>query len=45
MLKDFQSTGGNDNGRKYYDEEEYDVFWAAVQELGVLVYFHRRWPP
>ncbi|ETN41168.1 uncharacterized protein HMPREF1541_03103 [Cyphellophora europaea CBS 101466] len=45
MINDFQSTGNDGKGRKYYDEEEYDVFWAAVQELGVPVYFHPRWPP
>lgn len=45
MVNDFQSTGAHGKGRKYYDEEEYDVFWAAVQDLGVPVYFHPRWPP
>lgn len=45
MINDFQSTGGDGNGRRYYDEGEYDAFWATVQELGVPVYFHPRWPP
>lgn len=45
IVNDFQSTGADGKGRRYYDEEEYDVFWAAVQELGVPVYFHPRWPP
>jgi predicted TIM-barrel fold metal-dependent hydrolase len=29
---------------KFYDGEEYDAWWAAVEELGVLVYLHPNWP-
>ena len=28
----------------YYDQPEYDIFWATVQELDVPVYFHPRSP-
>ncbi|OQU98464.1 hypothetical protein CLAIMM_04249 [Cladophialophora immunda] len=45
ILNDFQSTGADGKGRKYYDEREYDVFWQTVQELDVPVYLHPRWPP
>lgn len=45
ILNDFQSTGTDGKGRKYYDEREYDIFWQTVQELDVPVYFHPRWPP
>ncbi|KAL2133229.1 hypothetical protein VTI74DRAFT_2694 [Chaetomium olivicolor] len=31
------------NGR-FYDGEEYSVFWGAVEELGVPVYLHPVWP-
>jgi predicted TIM-barrel fold metal-dependent hydrolase len=29
---------------KFYDGEEYDAWWAAVEELGVPVYLHPNWP-
>jgi predicted TIM-barrel fold metal-dependent hydrolase len=29
---------------KFYDGEEYAVFWAAVEELDVPVYLHPNWP-
>lgn len=28
----------------FYEGEEYDVWWAAVEELGVPVYLHPNWP-
>ena len=42
ILNDFQSVGADD-GRAYYDEPAYDVFWAAVQALDVPVYLHPRY--
>ncbi|KAL2152805.1 hypothetical protein VTH82DRAFT_3960 [Thermothelomyces myriococcoides] len=47
MLNDYQvvNEGGNVEGKKYYDEDEYRLFWKAVQELGVPVYLHPRFPP
>ncbi|OAA57104.1 Amidohydrolase 2 [Niveomyces insectorum RCEF 264] len=41
ILNDFQTVG--DDGRRYYDEPEYDTFWEAVQELDVPVYLHPRY--
>lgn len=29
---------------KFYEGPEYDVWWAAVEELGVPVYLHPSWP-
>lgn len=48
ILNDFQSVPDKDedgglDGRRYFDEPEYDVFWAAVQELDVPVYMHPRY--
>lgn len=48
ILNDFQSVptlAGNPelDGRRYYDEPEFDVFWVAVQELDVPVYLHPRY--
>ncbi len=46
IINDFQSVAtvdGGEEGRRYYDEPEYDVFWAAVQELDVPVYLHPRY--
>jgi predicted TIM-barrel fold metal-dependent hydrolase len=31
------------NGR-YYDGEEYDIFWSKAEELGVPIYLHPTWP-
>ena len=28
-----------------YDTREYDIFWAALQELDVPLYIHRALPP
>ncbi|KJR80263.1 2,3-dihydroxybenzoate decarboxylase [Sporothrix schenckii 1099-18] len=46
ILNDFQSVASSDSdldGRRYYDEPAYDVFWAAVQDLDVPVYLHPRY--
>lgn len=45
MLNDFQTVGSDGSGKKYYDEPEYDAFWKTVEELGVPVYMHPRYPP
>lgn len=45
ILNDFQTAGEHGEGKKYYDTEEYHVFWEAVQELDVPVYMHPRYPP
>ncbi|KAK7715927.1 hypothetical protein SLS57_006678 [Botryosphaeria dothidea] len=45
LVNDWQSTGADGTGRKYYDTDEYDVFWSTVQELDVPIYFHPRYPP
>ncbi|KAJ7803160.1 2,3-dihydroxybenzoate decarboxylase [Mycena leptocephala] len=42
MLNDFQSSGPDGNTMLFYDDPSYDVFWAAVEELDVLVYMHPR---
>ncbi|EKG16224.1 Amidohydrolase 2 [Macrophomina phaseolina MS6] len=42
LVNDWQSTGADGTGRKYYDAAEYDVFWKTVQELDVPIYFHPR---
>lgn len=47
MVNDWQTVGegkGDREGRRYYDEEEYREFWGAVEELGVPVYLHPRYP-
>jgi 2,3-dihydroxybenzoate decarboxylase len=43
ILNDFQSTGADGEGRKYYDTEEFHVFWKTVEELDVPVYMHPRY--
>ncbi|KAH6984379.1 hypothetical protein BKA56DRAFT_670905 [Ilyonectria sp. MPI-CAGE-AT-0026] len=45
LLNDFQSIGPNGAGAKYYDGDEYHVFWKTVEELDVPVYMHPRYPP
>ncbi|KAL6414230.1 2,3-dihydroxybenzoate decarboxylase [Ilyonectria robusta] len=45
LLNDFQSSGPNGAGTKYYDGDEYHVFWKTVEELDVPVYMHPRYPP
>ncbi len=46
MLNDYQvvSEGGDAEGKKYYDAQEYRPFWAAIEELDVPVYMHPRYP-
>jgi 2,3-dihydroxybenzoate decarboxylase len=46
IINDWQDVLGEDGevGRKYYDGEDYDPFWEAVQELDVPVYLHPRYP-
>jgi 2,3-dihydroxybenzoate decarboxylase len=47
MVNDYQSVGegGNAEGKKYYDEAEFRPFWKAIDELGLPVYLHPRYPP
>ncbi|KAK4118823.1 amidohydrolase 2 [Parathielavia appendiculata] len=47
MVNDYQvvSEGGDVEGKKYYDAAEFRPFWKAVEELGVPVYMHPRYPP
>ena len=44
ILNDYQTTGADGAGKKYFDEKEYRVFWETVQELDVPVYMHPRYP-
>ncbi|KAF7556038.1 hypothetical protein G7Z17_g1709 [Cylindrodendrum hubeiense] len=44
LLNDFQSIGPDGAGAKYYDTAEYHVFWKTVEELGVPIYMHPRYP-
>lgn len=47
MINDYQivAEGGDRDGRKYYDADEFRPFWKAVEELNVPVYMHPRYPP
>ncbi|KAK4235248.1 hypothetical protein C8A03DRAFT_17992 [Achaetomium macrosporum] len=49
MLNDYQvvseGEGGDGEGKKYYDAPEFRAFWRCVEELGVPVYLHPRYPP
>lgn len=47
MLNDYQVVveSGNEEGKKYYDADEFQPFWKVVEELGVPVYMHPRYPP
>jgi 2,3-dihydroxybenzoate decarboxylase len=44
-VNDYQSAGPDGEKMLMYDQPEYDVFWAAVQELDTVVYMHPRIPP
>jgi 2,3-dihydroxybenzoate decarboxylase len=47
IVNDFQEVADPENGKVrkvWYDGREYDDFWAAVEELGVPVYLHPRYP-
>ncbi len=42
ILNDFQSAGEDGQEMLFFDQPEYDVFWAAAAELGAPVYMHPR---
>ena len=42
MLNDFQSAGEDGDEMRFYDQPEYDTFWAVAAELEVPVYIHPR---
>lgn len=42
MLKVFSNFDYKPETLLYYDQPEYDPFWAVVQELDVPVYLHPR---
>ena len=47
VVNDYQvvNEGGDAEGKKYYDTPEFRPFWKAIEELGVPVYMHPRFPP
>lgn len=44
-IKGEKKGGGDGYGKKCYDTPEYRPFWKEVEELGVPVYLHPRYPP
>ncbi|KAF8064254.1 hypothetical protein FPV67DRAFT_1420736, partial [Lyophyllum atratum] len=42
LLNDYQQSGSDNTTLLFYDQPEYDVFWQAVTDLDVPVYFHPR---
>ncbi|GLB44550.1 putative amidohydrolase [Lyophyllum shimeji] len=42
LLNDYQQSGPDNTTLLFYDQPEYDVFWQAVTELDVPIYFHPR---
>lgn len=42
MLNDFQSAGADSNTMLFFDQPEYDVFWAKAAELDAPIYIHPR---
>ncbi|KAM7187769.1 hypothetical protein V8F20_010826 [Naviculisporaceae sp. PSN 640] len=47
MINDFQEVPVSPEcpeGKKFYDAQEFRVFWKEISELGVPVYMHPRYP-
>lgn len=42
LLNDYQQSGTDNATLLFYDRPEYDVFWQAVTDLDVPIYFHPR---
>ncbi|KDR73917.1 hypothetical protein GALMADRAFT_157754 [Galerina marginata CBS 339.88] len=42
LVNDYQQSGPDGQTLLFYDQPEYDVFWQAVSDLDVPVYFHPR---
>lgn len=42
ILNDFQTTGEDKEGIIFYDQPQWDPFWAVIEELDVPVYIHPR---
>ncbi|KAK9755052.1 hypothetical protein K7432_017856 [Basidiobolus ranarum] len=40
LLNNLQHAGKNSEKYLFYDQPEYDAFWAVVEELDVPVYIH-----
>lgn len=49
IINDYQEVeaeGGDEGtGKKWYNTHEYQPFWKEVEQLGVPVYLHPRYPP
>lgn len=42
ILNDFQTIGDDKQGVIFYDQPEWDTFWAEIEALDVPVYIHPR---
>ncbi|KAF8064253.1 amidohydrolase 2 [Lyophyllum atratum] len=42
LVNDYQQSGPDNTTLLFYDQPEYDVFWQAVTDLDVPIYFHPR---
>lgn len=42
LLNDFQSAGEDGNTMLFFDQPEYDAFWAVAAELDAPIYIHPR---